>query len=157
MDRKWLSVIFALLTGSSCMAQLQQCPPGVDGIQLIYSPENGDFRVESHVGAITTFEMKSVTGQFTAVDNPLFGGLFDVNTHDKVFKLDPAGFESLILPGLLPPGLTFDAIATDLSIDGSLASGGTIPAVHLIPEPSGPILIVFGGLGMFWLRRRQGA
>ena len=157
MNRKWLSVIFALLTGSSCMAQLPLGPPGVDGLYLVYSPENGDFRVESNVGPITTFEMKSATSQFTAVDNPLFGGLFDVNTRDKVFKLDPSGFESLSLPGLLPPGLTFDAIATDLSIDGSLASGGTIPAVYLIPEPSGPVLIAFGGLGMFWLRQREGA
>ncbi len=106
--------------------------------------------LEALSGPVTTFEMKSASALFTGVENDALNGLFDVNSAEKVFKLEPAGFNELDLPGLFPAGTPCTVVFADISIDGSFAAGGVLGPVNFsfCPEPSGRTLLAFAAVGM---------
>ena len=145
-----LSLLFAAFWGSVCLGQL----PANDGINFIYYQDTGDVLVESLSGPVTTFELQSATGLFTGVENDALKGLFDVNSAEKVFKLEPPGFNDLHLPGLLPPGTPCTTLFADISIAGSFAVGGSLAPVNFsfCPEPSGSTLLAFAAIGLVGCR-----
>ncbi|MCA9211665.1 MAG: hypothetical protein KDB27_01250 [Planctomycetales bacterium] len=138
--RQTAIVVLSLLTCSTCLAALPVAPANANGVNVVYSPESGDLLIDSTAGPITTLELKSDSGYFTAGPHAALNGLFDVNTQTKIFKLDPAGFSTLSLEGALQTGLSFTELGADLSIDGSYESGGGLAsdgrATVLVPEPA---------------------
>ena len=150
---------FALLASVSFGQKLEIGPAPQDGTVVIYDPVSGDLEFDSRGGAMTTFQLLSASSRFTEAPNELLNGLFDVNTARKIFKLEPAGFDTLSLPGALPAGLSPNDIIADLELDGSFAAGGALkdaPAVLLlVPEPTNVSLIAWAGLGLFGFRRRM--
>lgn len=151
-------VSFALLASVSFGQRLTLGPIPDDGTVVIYDPASGDLNFDSRGGPMTTFQLLSASSQFTEAPNDLLGGLFDVNTARKIFKLEPAGFDTLSLPGALPPGLSPDDIIADLELDGSFAAGGAlkdVPAVLMIPEPCGITLLACASFGLLGFRRRM--
>jgi hypothetical protein len=157
MSKKILSCVLVALMASVSFGAIEAGPATDTGVNLIYTPDTGDLMFESRAGAVTTFELKSAAGNFTTAAQPLLGGLFDVNSAVKKFKLEPNGFESLNLTGAVKTGLSFDALAADLTLDGSFAAGGalsTVPNILVVPEPSSLALIAFGLLGVLGIRRK---
>ena len=152
MRSKVLSLVFTVLMGSACLGQLA----GDDGINFIYDQGTGDVLIDSRSGPVTTFELQSASALFTGVENDALKGLFDVNSTEKVFKLQPAGFNELHLPGLLPPGTPCTTLFADISIAGSFAAGGSLSPVNFsfCPEPSGIALLAWAAFGFVGCRRR---
>ena len=163
MKRFSLILATCLFTASIASAQgvnprLDSAPNDPNGAILEYNPVNGDFRVYQlgeATRAMTTLEITSEAGVFDGPGScPVFG-LFDINSPNKVFRLDPAGFSEYVCDQAVRPGLTLDVLANDLKVAGSLVGGGPIPdAVFLIPEPSASGLLLIG-LGMFCARHRR--
>lgn len=157
MSKKILSCVLVALMASVSYGAIELGPASDNGVNLIYTPDTGDLVMESRAGAVTTFELKSEAGLFTTAAQGDLAGLFDVNSAVKKFKLEPAGFETLNLAGSVQTGLSFDALAADLTLDGSFAAGGalsTVPNILVVPEPSSLALIAFGLLGVLGIRRK---
>ncbi|MCA9214075.1 MAG: hypothetical protein KDB27_13480 [Planctomycetales bacterium] len=153
MGKSLLSVVFGALMASVSSGAIPVGPPGPDDVHLIYDPGSGNFSIASQK-AITTFELTSSAGNLTGSAIGL-GGLFDVNTESKLFKLDPAGFgsPSYDFGPAMKPGLSLSTFAADFTVDGSFAVGGQIRG-YIIPEPANAALIALAAIGLLGIRRK---
>ena len=118
-----------------------QVEPGI--VNLIYDPSTGGMSLDTGGLTLTTLELVSADelwrgeidpeadfpwpgfGQGAPIPIPF--PQFDVYTPDKAFNLAIAGFGNLDPFGAMDPGLTCDAIAADLTANGSLFGGGGLP------------------------------
>lgn len=94
-------------------------------IGFMYDAATGDLNLDAMGNAITTLEVKSDSGMLTGAkaDFAHFGGMFDVYTANKAFKMDPAGFGDTVPFLTLAPGLTDPG---DLAVSGSILGMGAI-------------------------------
>ena len=150
-----LVVVFA----SMAQAALPLGPGyGDDIISLIYNPETGNLSLDAAGKQVTTLEMLSAAGNFTgtAADG-LVAPPFDVFSPKKYFLLKTAGIGDTDLGNALPTGLGADALAADLTVQGSVKPQGGLGAVdlHVVPEPTSLALIGAGLLGMLSIRRKR--
>ncbi|MCA9212956.1 MAG: PEP-CTERM sorting domain-containing protein [Planctomycetales bacterium] len=159
MTKRVLSIVVVALMASVSFGEVAVGPASseANAVNLIYSPDSGNLTIEA-ASNVTTFELKSAGGNLTGAAGGL-GGLFDVNTGVKLFKLDPAGFGSPShdFGAALKSGLSFADLGADLTVDGSLASGGSIVGnivAPAIPEPSSVVLAALAGLGLLGFRRK---
>jgi hypothetical protein len=84
--------------------------------------------------------------------------LFDVYNPNKMFKLDPAGFDDLDFGAAMGAGLGKDMLGGDLTVSGSFLGGGALVAdmrIVGVPEPSSMIMIGLGLIGLAAVRRRR--
>jgi hypothetical protein len=169
-----LTASFILVASSNAQLTPDQInfaeTPSPNGLNLIHCPGCGDLDVWATNGeAITTLEITSKSGSFRGEKTDFgatFGGLFDVYTPDKAFKLEPAGFglEQISFGNLAGAGnnWTFEQLRDDLVISGSLLKGGDLAAaaggvwiITPVPEPTCVSLFGMAGLGLLGFRRRR--
>jgi hypothetical protein len=79
----------------------------------------------------------------------------------KFFKLVTEGVGAVDVGAILPPGLSADALAAELQVDGSIKPAGKLtaapgggPFLYVVPEPSSVALVCCGLLGLLGLRRK---
>lgn len=118
-----------------------QVEPGI--VNLVYDPSTGGMSLDTGGLTLTTLELVSADELWRGEIDPEadfpwpgFGEgapipipfpQFDVYTPGKAFNLVIAGFGNLDPFGAMDPGLTCDAIAADLTANGSLLGGGGLP------------------------------
>ena len=110
-------------------------------VTIVYDPETGSFSIVSDRD-LDTIEIISESGLFEPdqLNADIFDGLFDVVSENKLFRLDPGGFDALDFGIALPPDLTEEFLLQDLNIDGSFVGGGGLGAVDIVVLPSVPVV-----------------
>ncbi|MCA9199376.1 MAG: PEP-CTERM sorting domain-containing protein [Planctomycetales bacterium] len=141
-------------------AQISTAGKTGDGVfSIAYYPETGGLVMENDgTAAVTTFELVASEELFVVDNKPtaLLGGLFDVFTGVKLFKLDPAGYSDLDWGPVLKPGLTADELGAKLKLSGSHLGGGALAGdLRVVPEPSSMVMIALGLLGLVSIRRKR--
>jgi hypothetical protein len=157
----------ALVTCFSCFANAAISTNGNledDIVTLVYDPANGNLSIANPYQAageakpVTTLEIVSAGGSFTGTRPGAISGLFDVYNANKMFKLDPAGFDDLDFGPALGKDLGA-TIGNDLTVSGSFLGGGALVAdmmiVGAVPEPSSMVMIALGLLGLTVIRRKR--
>ena len=157
-----LDIIAALdggvyLTGSyAALAADGQAGDGQTSI--VYDAATGQVSVDAPVGfELTSINLQSASGIFTAGPAENLGDAFDNDSDDNIFKATFGGsFGSLSFGNVAEAGLSRTFLLDDLTVQGSLAGGGSLGEVDLIyvPEPSGFALVVFGFLAITRCQRR---
>ena len=125
---------------------------------LIYDAGTGQLAVEVPGTELSSLNIQSAASIFTGDPAENLGGDFDNDSDDNIFKATFGGsFGSLSFGNVAQAGLSEQFVIDDLTVDGSLAGGGTIGAVDLryIPEPSTVMLLGLGLLGALIMRRRR--
>ena len=136
-----------------------------DAVSLIYDPATGNLSMDSGSVSVTTLEVKSAGSMFDAAkanETGQFVPPFDVASAAKLFRLTTNGVNSLNFgDGVLPTGLSADALLADLSVNGSIKPSGGLgnapgggPYLYVVPEPSSILLAACGLLGVLGLRRK---
>jgi hypothetical protein len=123
-----------------------------------YNPTTGEIFVDAPVGAeLTSINIDSAAGIFTADAAANLGGSFDNDADNNIFKATFGGsFGSLSFGNVAQTGLSQDFVLGDLTVVGSLAGGGALGDVDLIyvPEPSSVTLMALAAItGLAWRRR----
>jgi hypothetical protein len=98
---------------------------------------------------LTSVNLESVTGIFTARPAQSLGGSFDIDTDNNIFKATfGSSFGSISFGAVAPTGLSEEFLLSDLTAIGSLAAGGDLGDVDLIyvPEPASWMLLLLGSL-----------
>ena len=137
-------------------------PAGVAGdgqTSVGYDPSTGEVFVDAPAGVeLTSINIDSSSGLFTAESAQNLGGSFDNDADANIFKATFGGsFGSLSFGNVAPSGLSQDTIMNDLTVVGSLAGGGDLGAVDLIyvPEPGAVLLMLIGAMIGHILYRRS--
>jgi hypothetical protein len=156
-----LSVCFA---GASAFAVTPgSATSGVvsNAVVLTYDPADGSLSANGGGLNISALEIKSKGSNFISANATNLGGLFDVKTSAKLFKLEPSGFGSLSLGKVLPVGLNSAKVIADLDINGAIlpsgnlsSGGGGGPYLYTVPEPSSLVLVGLSCLGLLGVRRK---
>ncbi len=140
-------------------------PSGVvhdDALSVVYDPATGHLSAMSPDGSpLSALELKSASKMFTSECDNL-GGVFDVCTDAKVFKLTTAGFEDVDFGAVLPTDVSGQSLLDDLAVDGATFGGGFetgsgMYLVHpdfVVPEPAAFALFGLGAMLMGATRRR---
>ena len=105
---------------------------GDENLSVVYESDTGSLSIDTAGKTVTVLELVSESSSFLYSDDDLLKGLFDVNSPQKIFKLAPEGWTELRLEKALPPNLTAEAVAKDLSVGGSYLEGGAIRNVDLV-------------------------
>ena len=103
-----------------------------ENLSVVYESDTGSISIDTAGKVVTVFELVSESSSFLYSDDNLLKGLFDVNSPQKIFKLAPEGWVELRLEKALPPNLTAEAVAKDLTVGGSYLEGGAIRNVDLV-------------------------
>jgi hypothetical protein len=139
-------------------------PAPANSVSLLYDPSTGNLSYTGNGTLITTMELKSASSLFIPenVSSEIVWGPFDVKTKSKIFRLITAGIEGEDFGPVLPTGLSFDTVLSDIAIDGSIKPAGKLrdapgggPYLQGIPEPSSVVLAGLGLLSLLGLRRRS--
>ena len=101
---------------------------GVADTTVYYDPSGGGIAIGSSLGDVTTVQLRSSSGGFLDGSVP---GLFDIRRSDRLFWLHPSGKSVLRFQDALPTNMTETELLEDLSIDGSVLSGGGLGNVRL--------------------------
>lgn len=159
----FLSVSLLLVMGatssvSAAAIQLSSGVPVSNGLSITYDPDTGRVSVDAPGDTkLTAFELRSASQQFTQTCENL-GGIFDVCSANKVFKMDPNGYGAADFGAVLPTNLDAVSIMSDVTVDGASLGGGFdvgqgIYLIHkgVVPEPSsfglaGIVLLALGRL-----------
>ena len=120
---------------------------------LGYDATSGELWVNAPAAAeLTSININSSAGIFTGQPAGSLGGSFDNDGDANIFKATFGGsFGSLSFGQVAQSGLSEEFLLNDLSVAGSLASGGALGDVDLIyvPEPSTIVFLVTGMVGLF--------
>lgn len=162
-----LQILFAVAMVAVLGSMAQAAVPatgvvGDDKITLVYDPTSGNLSVDAAGKQWSTLEILSAGGMFTgSAADGLVLPPFDVFSPTKYFLLKTAGLGDTDLGNALPPGMSREALAADLTVNGSVLPRGNInEAPHgpvdlfVVPEPSSIVMIGLGLLGLLGLRRK---
>ena len=128
---------------------------------VIYVARTGEIKVDAPVDTeLTSINIMSAAGIFTADASVNVGGRFDVDSDDTIFKATfGSSFGSLSFGNVAIPDLEEAFVLSDLTVVGSLAGGGGLGEVDLIyvavPEPTTATLLTIGLLGLAAMSRRN--
>jgi hypothetical protein len=104
-------------------------PAALNAVTLVYNPVDGSLSMNSSEDReVTTFDVRSETGNFTGQCERCLTGLFDSFSSDKLFVMRPPGLLSIRFGPAMTPGLTGDQLIGDLLANGSLRRGGGLAA-----------------------------
>ena len=103
-----------------------------ENLSVVYESDTGNLSIDTAGKTVAVLELVSESSLFQYSDGDLLKGLFDVNSPQKIFKLAPEGWTVFRLEKALPPNQTAEAVAKDLSVDGSYLEGGAIRNVDLV-------------------------
>jgi len=105
-----------------------------DAVVHGYDPSDGNVWVIGNNVSMTSFQLESASSAFMPenTDPHFCVGPFDVCTKSTMFTLKTGGVTERVLGRVLPPGLSRDAIITDVLIDGSLSPSGTLPMLQVV-------------------------
>ena len=129
---------------------------------IVYYEGTGEVSVDAPAGKeLTSINIESASGIFTAAPAQNLGGSFDNDADTNIFKATfGSSFGSLSFGNVAQPNLTADMLANDLTVVGSLAGGGSLGDVDLIyipiPEPAAAVLLVLGLVAGCVVVRRRG-
>ena len=130
-----------------------------DQTSIVYDAATGEVSVDAPADVeLTSINLQSASGIFTEAPAENLGDAFDNDADDNIFKATFGGsFGSLSFGNVAAAGLSREFLLDDLTVQGSLAGGGSLGEVDLIyvPEPSGLALIVFGFLAVTRRQRRM--
>ncbi|MCA9212051.1 MAG: peptidylprolyl isomerase [Planctomycetales bacterium] len=95
---------------------------------LVYEPSTGELGVESPTMDIPAMEIFSQGGHFIVDAAINLQGDFDIIRPDKIAKIVPLDpfFGDVSFGLVLPPGLTEEFLATDISVNGARLNQGTL-------------------------------
>lgn len=96
-----------------------------------YDPATGNLSLKNEGRLVTALQIDSKVGVFTGARPPLLDGLFNVYRNDRLFLLEPFGFEAADFGPIVTPGLTRDFLLEDLSFSGAVAPNGGLGQVLL--------------------------
>jgi hypothetical protein len=126
---------------------------------IVYNADTGEVGVDAPEGVeLTSVNIDSVAGIFTADAAANLGGSFDTESDNNIFKATfGTSFGSLSFSNVAQTGLSEAFVAADLSVVGSLAGGGGLGDVDLIyiPEPSTLAMMGIALAAMLPLRMRR--
>lgn len=158
------AVLLGLLGDSAVAVPVRLTPTDSvvpNALAMFYDPTDGHIFIEGNGLQITTLELKSAGNKFIPSGIPAgtISPPFDVATPAKIFKLSTGGFAFLDLGRAYPPGIPFDLVINDLTVDGSRLPSGNIavnggPHLCCVPEPSAFALLGIGALGLLGRRRK---
>lgn len=127
--------IFILLASSQNRVAAQQ-----DFHVFLYDPATGNLSLKNEGRFVTALQIDSKAGVFTGAHPPVLDGLFDVYRNDRLFLLEPFGFEAADFGPILTSGLTRDFLLEDLSFSGAVAPNGPLGQVLLYTSKAMRIL-----------------
>ena len=126
-------------------------------LTVVYDPADGNVSVTLDSIQLSTFELRG-TDLFSGSALNI-GGIFDVASTEKLFKLDPAGFGSIDFGPAMVTGLSASDWESNVAVNGSILTGGPLPspiALQIVPEPASVVLTgMIGLIGLLKIRRRS--
>ncbi len=116
------------------------------GASVVYHAKSGELVLDLPVDVeLTSINIDSLAGTFTADAAEHLGGSFDIDTDTTIFKATFGSFGSLSFGNVARPGLSDEFVVADLAITGSLPDGGKLDNVQIvfvtIAEPSTIVLL----------------
>jgi hypothetical protein len=115
---------------------------------IVYNALTGELAVDASASIkLTSINIDSAAGVFTAAAAQNLGGSFDNDADNNIFKATfGTSFGSLSFGNVAQVGLSEQFVRNDLTVVGSLQGGGGLGNVDLIyiPEPSGIFLATVG-------------
>ena len=152
------SFALILVAGSLTHAQTWNSVSAPEGpLTVIYDPADGNVSLTVDGIQLSTFELRGADLFSGSALN--IGGIFDVASTEKLFKLDPAGFGAVDFGPAMVTGLTAADWENNSGVNGSLLTGGPLPSpvsLQIVPEPSGVALTsLISLMGLIGLRRRR--
>lgn len=157
-NRIILSMALMLVAGSMTHAQTWNPVSAPEGpLTVIYDPADGNVSVTVDSVQLSTFELQGT--DFFSGSAMNLGGIFDVASSDKLFKLDPAGFGPIDFGPAMVTGLSATDWESNIGVNGSLLSGGVLPtpiSLQIVPEPTSIVLTgLISAIGLIRIRRRR--
>ena len=147
-----LDIIAALGAGAYLTGSYEATMPDtqVDAAELIigYDAASGELWIDTPEGIeLTSISIDSKSGVFTGQPAEQLGGTFDNDSDTNIFKATFGGsFQKLSFGDVAQSNLPQDFVQDDLTVNGSLAGGGTINDLQLafvpVPEPSAIVMLL---------------
>jgi hypothetical protein len=120
-----------------------------------YNAATGEIWIEAPASSmLTAVNIDSASAIFSGDPATNLGGSFDNDAEENLFKaVFGSAFGSLSFGNIAPPGLAEEFLQSDLTVVGSVASGGGLGEVDLIyvAEPSALVLLILGTFAVIGL------